>query len=208
MHRVPAEPQEICQLGQRPLVSAHHEDHELPHREQVQRVPRRRVGRGALGELIHGAHGSLVRREAQAPRGARAVFWLFSASSALPQAHPCALLFLAVLQRSGVSRAVVLDVVMDERGFMKALHRNRDFAKVLRQRSSGRVAQRLKSSHAQEGTPSFAGASEPIASDAFRLGQRGRLSRRRPGAAAPFPPAVTKHHLCAAIRTRFVTRLQ
>ncbi len=69
-------------------------------------------------------------------------------------------------------RVVVLDVVVDERGFVEAFDGDGDLAQILGQRRAGRGAQRLIGGDGEERAPAFAGAAEPFAGDLFRLALR------------------------------------
>ena len=64
---------------------------------------------------------------------------------------------------------VVLDVIVDQRRFVKTFHRQRHFTNVLRQRRARGFAQGLVRRHGQERTPPFAGARQPFACDLFRF---------------------------------------
>ena len=67
---------------------------------------------------------------------------------------------------------VVLDVVVNERGFMETFHRDRNLADILRQCAAGIVAQCLVGRDGQERTPAFSRPAQPFARDAFRLALR------------------------------------
>ena len=65
-------------------------------------------------------------------------------------------------------RVVVLDVVVNERGLVKALDGDGDFAQVFGNGCAGCGAQRLVRGDGEKGPPAFARATEPFARDFFR----------------------------------------
>ena len=62
---------------------------------------------------------------------------------------------------------LVLDVVVDERGFVEELGGEGDFLEVVRERIAAILAESLVGCHGEEGTPAFSITGEPFAGDLF-----------------------------------------